>query len=158
MQQSTTRLKENCKMNGQTKKVTKKHTKRIVIKGRLNGQQRNRLQRLLNMFYTTNELAFELGVSARRIRRVYVPMGCPSQRNSQNHIMINGMEFRNWYLATHQKLRLRTGQAYCVSCKRVVRMHQPQRKTAIGVIYMLAKCPRCGQKVARIIGRRRIQQ
>jgi len=35
----------------------------IVRKGRLNGAQRNRLRRLLNMMYTTNELAIEVGVS-----------------------------------------------------------------------------------------------
>jgi len=62
----------------------------IILAGRLNGIQRNRLKRLLDMMYKPSELAEEVGFSLQQVYRVYVPGGCPVERDSRNHIWING--------------------------------------------------------------------
>jgi len=123
----------------------------IVRKGRLNGAQRNRLRRLLNMMYTTNELANEVGVSPRLIRRVHVPLGCPHSRNQQNHIMINGVSFRNWYQGMYKKRSPAKDEAFCLKCGDVVKMVDPAPKELNGLSYVVAKCSYCGRNVARFM-------
>jgi len=123
----------------------------IIRKGRLNGAQRNRLGRLLNMMYTTRELADEIGVSDRLIREVYVSLGCPNTRNRQNHIMINGIAFRDWYQSVYRKRKLAPDEAFCIGCRDAVAMDRPSLKKANGLSYLVMKCPRCGRSLARIV-------
>jgi len=123
----------------------------IVRKGRLNGAQRNRLRRLLNMMYTTNELANEIGVSPRMVRRVYVPLGCPHTRNQQNHIMINGVDFRDWYQRMYKKRSPAEDEAFCLICGDTVKMVDPSPKELDGLSYVVAKCSNCGSNIARFI-------
>ncbi len=53
----------------------------IILQGRLDGRQRNRLKRLLDMMYSPKELSEEIGVNKEQIYRVYVPLGCPHERD-----------------------------------------------------------------------------
>jgi hypothetical protein len=136
----------------------KANRRAIVRKGRLSGAQRNRLGRLLNMMYTTNELANEIGVSARTVRRIYVPLGCPHTRNQQNHIMINGVAFREWYQGMYKKRSPAEDEAFCLTCGNVVKMVDPSPKELDGLFYVVARCPNCGRNVARFMDmvRRRV--
>ena len=56
------------------------------IKRSLDGKQRNRLVRLLNMLYKPSELAEEIGFTVRQIYRVYIPAGCPCIKD-ENEIL-----------------------------------------------------------------------
>ena len=123
----------------------------IVRKGRLSGAKRNRLGRLLNMMYTTIELANEIGVSPRMVRRVYVPLGCPHTRNQQNHIMINGAAFRDWYQGMYKKRSPAEDEAFCLTCGDAVKMVEPSPRELDGLSYVVARCPICGRNVARFM-------
>ena len=124
--------------------------KPIVRKGRLSGAHRNRLRRLLNMLYTTRELADEIGISARLIRDVYIPLGCPHTRNRQNHIMINGMVFKDWYQQLYKKRSLALDEAFCLTCRGAVEIVDPIDNEDNGLSYVLSECPNCGRTLAKI--------
>jgi len=75
------------------------------LKGRLNGSQRMRLIKLLDMLYKPSELAEEVGFTRRQVYRVYIPSGCPHTRDEKRYIWINGKAFREWYEETiHQDI------------------------------------------------------
>ena len=78
----------------------------ILLKGRLNGSQRNKVKRLLNMLYTPRELSEEIGVSKQQIYRVYIPLGCPHSKDHIGHILINGRDFRAWVIDLYKKKKL----------------------------------------------------
>lgn len=103
------------------------------------------------MLYTTQELADELGINPRLIRETHIRLGCPHQRNAQNHIMINGSTFRDWYLCTYAKTRLAEDEAFCMTCGRGVRLVSPTRKAFDGLVYITDVCPGCGRVLARIL-------
>jgi predicted RNA-binding Zn-ribbon protein involved in translation (DUF1610 family) len=123
----------------------------FIHKGRLNGSQRNKVKGLLNMLYTPRELSEELGINLEQVYRVYVPAGCPKIKDSQGRISINGKEFKAWFDENYQKKKLSKNQAYCVSCKKVVEIINPERKREGNIIYDIFNCPNCGKKVTRFI-------
>lgn len=123
----------------------------ILIKGRLNGSQRNKVKGLLNMLYTPRELSEEIGINQEQIYRVYIPSGCPHSKDHQNHILINGKEFQKWYETTYKKRHLEKDQAYCVSCKRVIDIKNPEIHREGKNIYYISICPNCGNKATRFI-------
>lgn len=125
----------------------------ILLRGRLNGDQRNRLAKLLDMLYTPSELAKEIGFSTRQVYRVYIPAGCPHSRDKLNHLWINGREFREWVLELYKKRDLSPTEAFCLTCKKAVRMVEPERLQEGRLVYYLCNCPNCGRKLARIITR-----
>lgn len=125
----------------------------MLRRGRLSGTQRNRLGSLLNMMYTTPELAEEIGITPRQIRQVYIPLGCPHERSKRNHIMINGVRFRTWYLNSYIPVKLSNDEAFCISCRRPVKMINPIPQKAVGVEYWICNCPKCGRRLARIYKR-----
>lgn len=67
------------------------------MRGRLKGFQRMRLRKLLDMMYLPSELAEEIGFHVQQVYRVYVPLGCPHDRDAKNHLWINGKAFAEWY-------------------------------------------------------------
>ena len=123
--------------------------------GRLDGKQRHRLRKLLFMKYTPSELANEIGVDVRNVYRIYLPLGCPHERDSRRHIWIVGSQFRDWYLANYKKRKLAQNEAYCVSCKKAVEITEPLEKTKEGLTYITFTCPGCGHKVAKILSMKR---
>jgi hypothetical protein len=124
----------------------------IQLGGRLNGRQRNRLKRLLNMPYSPSELAEELGLNQDRIYMTYIRLGCPHERDSNRRIWINGEDFRNWYREHYQKSILEADEAFCLTCRRPVKIHKPQRMTKNGLVFDLCNCPICGRRLSKIIG------
>jgi hypothetical protein len=125
----------------------------IELKGRLDGNQRNRLVRLLDMLYSPSELANEIGFDVRQIYRVYIPLGCSSEKDSKGRYWINGQLFRNWVNDLYQKRDLKLNEAFCLTCKKPVKMINPERKQEDRLFYYLCVCPVCGRKLARIITR-----
>lgn len=121
----------------------------FIKKGRLNGSQRNKLKKLMNVSLTPKELSEEIGFSLDQVYRVYVPAGCPHTKDKRGRIQINGEEFKKWYLEIYTKRPLEKNQAYCVSCKRAVEIINPERVKYGRNSYLMSKCPNCGNKVTR---------
>ncbi|MDP1545717.1 MAG: hypothetical protein Q8L87_06820 [Anaerolineales bacterium] len=123
----------------------------MILRGRLNGIQRNRLKGLLNMLYTPRELADEIGIQINQVYSAYVSLGCPLERDERGHIFINGKVFYEWYLQTYPKLRLAEDETFCKTCKCGVKIHQPKRKKKGGLVYVLSVCPDCGRGLTKIL-------
>ena len=124
---------------------------KMLLKGRLNGTQRNRLKSLLNMLYRPSELAEEVGFNRRQVYRVYIHSGCPYKRDEQRHIWINGKEFQKWYEETYPRISLAKDEIFCLTCKRAVKLVNPTREQKGRLHYWVSKCPNCGRKSSRII-------
>lgn len=128
-----------------------------LLKGRLNGAQKNRLRKLFDMRYTPGELASEIGINVRQFYKVYIPAGCPHERNERGYLWINGKEFREWIAKTYQKKIIGKNQAYCRTCDKAVDIVKPQKKVIKDTTYYLCDCPNCGRVISRIIENRRGQ-
>lgn len=125
----------------------------IILKGRLDGNQKNRLAKLLDMMYSPSELANEIGFTKRQIYRVYIPLGCPHQKDEKNHLWINGKLFRDWVRDLYKKRSLKTNEAFCLTCKKAVLMVGKVRKQKGRLFYFQCKCSNCGRVLIRIITR-----
>lgn len=123
----------------------------MILKGRLNGVQRNRLKGLLDMLYMPKELAEEVGINVNQIYMVYVPLGCPVVRDERKHIFINGKVFYSWYLETYPKIYLAENESFCKTCKGAVEIYKPKKKIKNGLTYVLSVCPVCGRGLTKII-------
>lgn len=128
---------------------------KIILKGRLNGMQRNRLKGLFDMMYSPRELAEEIGVHIDQIYNVYVPLGCPEERDGRNHILINGKAFAEWYSKVYVKIKLKQNETFCKTCKKGVKIFKPQQREKGGLVYVLSVCPHCGRKLTKIITAKR---
>lgn len=122
-----------------------------ILKGRLNGIQRNRLKSLLDMLYSPSELASEIGVHIDQVYNVYVPLGCPHERDTRNHILINGKHFAKWYGEVYPKITLAQDETFCKTCKKGVTIYQPKRKAIGNFVYVLSVCPNCGRRLTKIL-------
>lgn len=123
----------------------------ILLKGRLDGKQRNRLKRLLDMLYSPSELAEEIEVDKNQIYRVYVPLGCPHERDKNNHLLINGEAFRGWYLDQYKRASLAEDETFCKTCQKPVKIVQGKQMTKGDLVYILSSCPHCGRKLTKIV-------
>lgn len=123
----------------------------MVLRGRLNGSQRMRLGKLLDMLYTCSELAAEIGFTVRQMYRVYVPLGCPVSRDARQRLWINGVVFADWYESTYPKQTLLEDEAFCLTCKKAVKISGPVKQVKGRLSYWVCKCSGCGRKLARII-------
>jgi hypothetical protein len=123
----------------------------MLLKGRLDGRQRNRLKRLLDMLYSPKELAEEVGFDKEQVYRVYVPLGCPHERDSRNHLLINGATFIEWYQQQYKKTHLSEGESFCKSCKKAVAIVDGKQQVKDKLTYILSLCPYCGRKLTKII-------
>jgi hypothetical protein len=126
----------------------------ILLRGRLNGRQKQRLDTLLDMMYRPSELAEEIGFAVRQVYRVYIPAGCPHERDEQRHIWINGKAFREWALDVYKKCKLASDEAFCLTCRQPVKMIDPIQQRKGRLLYVLCDCPKCGRRLTRIVGRK----
>lgn len=122
-----------------------------ILRGRLNGAQRNRLRSLLDMLYRPSELAKEVGFNKQQVYQAYIPLGCPHRKDKKGHIWINGQHFREWYEETYRKTKLKNNEAYCLTCLQAVEIVNPTHYKKGGMTYLLCDCPQCGRKLARIL-------
>ena len=123
----------------------------ILLRGRLDGPQKNRLGKLLDMMYKPCELADEVGFSVRQVYRVYIPAGCPHERDQNKRIWINGEVFRDWFLHAYRKVKLAKEDTFCLTCKRAVAIVNPERKKEGRLVYDISICPVCGRTLSKII-------
>jgi hypothetical protein len=126
-------------------------TDKMILKGRLDGSQRMRLGKLLDMLYMPSELAAQIGFTVRQVYRVYVPFGCPCSRDSENRLWINGKVFAEWYEATYPKPTLQADEAFCLTCKKPVLMKNTVKSKKGRLSYLVGNCFHCGRKIARIL-------
>jgi hypothetical protein len=127
----------------------------IVLAGRLDGRQRNRVKGLLDMMYSPRELAEEIGINVDKVYMVYLPGGCPHERDNKRHIWINGKVFRSWFEEVYRKRPLVKGETFCLTCKKAVPLVGSERKNSGGLIYDLSSCPNCGRKLTRIVDQKK---
>jgi hypothetical protein len=123
----------------------------MIYRGRLDGKQRNRLKRLLDMDYKPSELASEIGFDAEQIYKVYVPLACPHVRDQKGYLLINGAEFRNWYIENYPKTHLGNNETFCKTCRKAVLISKPVSHTKKNTEYLLSECPNCGRKLSKIV-------
>ncbi len=123
----------------------------FILKGRLDGKQRNKLKALFDMLYTPRQLSEEIGIHIDQVYGVYMPLGCPQERDAKKHILINGKEFADWYIKFYSKLKLKQDETFCKTCKSGVKIYQPKQHTKNGLVYILSVCPNCGRKLTKII-------
>ncbi|MBD3251327.1 hypothetical protein GF380_02615 [Candidatus Uhrbacteria bacterium] len=130
-----------------------------LLRGRLDGSQKNRMRKLFDMMYRPSELAKEIGFNKRLVYEVYVPNGCPHERDDRRHIWINGKKFRAWIESTYKKLKLKSDQGYCRTCDKAVKLVDAELKTTKNgdTDYLLGDCPYCGRTIPRIVANRRGQ-
>jgi hypothetical protein len=127
---------------------------RIILRGRLNGTQQKRLKGLLDVEYTTTELASRVGFNRRQIYRVYRKMdGFPHRMENPKKMWINGAKFREWYFEMYGrgKHKLASDQAFCLTCRQGVKIVDPTQRHKNGIPYLESNCPNCGRKITRII-------
>lgn len=106
---------------------------------------------LLPMLYKVRELAEELDISRRTIRR-WARRGMPHQRDGRNHIWVNGEEFARWVeeqRCTNRGPKLGDDEGFCLRCRQAVRLVSPVRQTDGKVTLLQGTCPRCGAIVNR---------
>ncbi len=127
----------------------------ILLAGRLDGRQRNQLKSLLDMMYTPGELAEEIGINVNRVYMVYIPGGCPCERDDKRHIWINGRAFRAWFEEVYAKRKLEKGETFCLTCRKAVPLVNPERNQKGGTIYDLSFCPFCNRKLTRIVDQKK---
>ena len=122
-----------------------------LLKGRLNGAQRNRLRKLLDMMYKPSELAKEVGFNVHQVYNVYIPAGCPHERDDRRYLWINGKAFREWTEKTYKKRVIGKNQAYCRTCDLAVDLINPTKHETKDTKYLQAKCPNCGRVITRFV-------
>ena len=127
----------------------------FILKGRLDGIQRNKLKSLFDMMYSPRELAEELGINTDQLYGVYLPLGCPEERDEKKHILINGKAFADWYLKVYAKIKLKQDETFCKTCKKGVKIYQPKQKKKGDLVYILSVCPVCGRNLTKIIAYKR---
>lgn len=126
-------------------------TDSFLLKGRLKGAQRQKLSQLLDMLYTPSEIGETLGFGRRQFYRVYIPAGCPHERDGNNRLWINGAAFRDWYFRQYPKVVIKENESYCLSCKKIVAVDNPQTKQVGRYRYWAFICPNCGRRMSKAI-------
>jgi hypothetical protein len=104
---------------------------------------------LMPMLYKPSELAEHLGILSRTIRQ-WVSKGLPHQRDARGHLWINGEELARWVEVQRSLKRgpkLKADEAYCVRCRRAVKLIAPARNTNGKRTLLQGKCPQCGASV-----------
>ena len=95
--------------------------------------------------YTPREIGEEIGIRKEQIYMVYVPLGCPHERDQLRHIFINGKAFAKWYAEKYVKIKLKSNETFCLTCKGAVEIVEPKNRQKGGLTYVISICPVCGR-------------
>ena len=109
------------------------------------------------MLYTPAEIGEIIGFGRHQFYRVYVPAGCPHQREDNGRLWVNGKAFREWYLEHYPKISLADDEAYCLVCKKIVPLSESEVKQKGTYIYQSAICPDCGHGLSKAISNKHEQ-
>jgi hypothetical protein len=105
------------------------------------------------MWYSLQELAKELGISVRAIR-VWLDQGLPCRRDERGHLWIDGRQFAAWVKAINApraRQSLQADEAYCLGCRRPVRLLNPNLIHYGKHRLLRGTCAECGQVVCRAV-------
>lgn len=116
-------------------------------------------EKLLNMEYSTGELAKVFGTTPKYIRQsLIICRGAPSRKDSSGRIWINGQDLREWldnnfYPGANEKSeKLAENEFYCVKCRarRITDSYvlDINRK---GTEFKKAYCPVCGTRMNKYL-------
>jgi hypothetical protein len=107
---------------------------------------------LLPMFYRVSELAVEIGIPDSTLRG-WLEQGAPIRHDSGEHVWVHGRDFASWVEGLRKpkrESRLADDEAFCMSCRRVVRMIDPVQKAIKGkLVHIIGSCPECGHTIQR---------
>ena len=107
---------------------------------------------LLPMLYKVSELADELKVPERTLRD-WLSAGAPHQRDERKNLWVNGRRFAEWVQAqckSKQPTPMADSQAYCLRCKAVVELTNPEIIPIKGqLINIKGVCLQCGCVINR---------
>ena len=108
---------------------------------------------LLPMLYRPRELAEDLGISVNTVKG-WLKEGSPHERDGRGHIWINGAEFAGWVEETRQsrksnKSRMKEDEAYCLRCRKPVKLKDPQHVINGKQKLLSSTCPPCGSTINR---------
>lgn len=123
----------------------------ILLRGRLDGRQRNRLKGLLDMWYSPSELSEEIGFDKNQVYRVYLPLGCPHERDQYKRVLINGKLFAHWYMEQYQRAKVGDQETFCKTCRKAVPILHGEKHKKGALTYVLSICPFCGRRLTKII-------
>ena len=115
-------------------------------------------QRLLDMAYTTGEIAEELGVTPKYIRDTLIrKMGAPYRYDESGRLWLDGLQIREWigkaFDPKKRSVKLDRNEFFCVKCREKRESDQFITKRLNGTIYRQAFCPICGSRMNKIAGR-----
>lgn len=115
--------------------------------------ERMRAGGLLDMMYSPEDLEWETGIEARRVREVLLRIGIPHVRDSAGRLWIRGGEFAAWVKVfdKQKKVPLAEGEAYCLRCNQPRPMLNPQRVKGYAAVLLQDKCPVCGATINRAV-------
>lgn len=107
---------------------------------------------LLPMLYKVSELSVELNIHERTLRD-WLSGGAPYQRDSHNHVWVNGTDFHKWVLECRKKKtsrNMKENDGWCLRCKKPVEILNPQVIERSGQpIRIHGVCSFCGTSVNR---------
>ncbi len=113
--------------------------------------------RLLNMYYTTGELAEELGVTRDYVTHSLLFSGkVPYKQEETGRIYINGDDVRKWIETFYderrnkkESRRLAKNEFLCVKCHRRKIIENPSISKEGNKCVMIAYCPDCGTRMRK---------
>lgn len=107
---------------------------------------------LLPMLYTLREICEELGIPDSTLRD-WLQAGVPHQRDTRDHLWINGESFAAWVKSRQKpKLhrKLEEGEGYCLHCSQITQLISPEVRHIKGkLVHIKGKCPQCGHTINR---------
>lgn len=107
---------------------------------------------LLPMLYTLREVCEELGIADSTLRN-WLQAGAPYQRDSRDHLWINGEDFASWVKAQRKPKaprKLMPDEGYCLHCNQVIHLLSPEVRHIKGkLVHIKGKCPQCGHPINR---------
>jgi hypothetical protein len=120
--------------------------------------QRHKAKHLLDMLYTPNEFADELGMTRDYIYKVLIPAGLPHTKDARRHIWIHGPMVALWAKSFNKaKLKFEKGEGYCLRCRKPVKIKNPVERPHERLTTLSGQCPKCGQSVSHILRLERVK-
>ena len=117
-------------------------------------------EKLLDMYYTTKELADTLGVTPKYVTDSMVKgYGVPTHKQSNGRFYISGLDVVEWIeklyadklIKKHDKKPLQDNEFICLKCHKRMEVNNSQLMTENNRVVKVAICPVCGSKMRKFI-------
>ena len=124
----------------------------------IRGQAVKRSGTLLDMLYTTSEIADVFGVERRTVITQWLAAGAPHSKDDRGRYWFNGREVAEWVkrITPPERAAVPTGLSYCLKCKTSVQAIDLKPKSVVrrnGLMLMeRGTCPKCGSTVHHTVG------